>query len=281
MKFCILNKNYKRKIIIRAKKKLRCHGIREFSKKIGVSKSSLLNYMNHESKMPLSLYDKLSRIVNLRKNPLTIEIKNTKKEIKNPILNTNLAEFLGIIAGDGHISGISYEVSITGHMVLDREFIMEKVCPLFVNLFDIQPHIQIQPNYNKIKCLVYSKALATFLNKDYDLPIGAKKNVLRVPKKIMKNKKLTYAFIRGVFDTDGSFHRHHKKDAALELISGYKNFLNDLAIILESIKFHPSVGKKRLFLYRKEEIDRFFNLIKPANLKHSKRYKRYKNTGKI
>ena len=281
MKYCVLNKDYQRRIVLKTKEKLKCGGFRGLAKKLNISKTTLLRYYNGEAKIPYYFYNKLSRIIKIKENPKLMEISHTRKEILKPILDKYLSEFLGIMAGDGHVSGISYEVSVTGHMVYDRGFITKHVVPLFIKLFDILPSIQIQHEYNKIKCLVYSKKMVDFLNQNYNLPIGSKDNKLRIPQKILNDRNLVISFIRGVFDTDGSFHRHHEKDAAIELISGDKRFLNDLYLSLKLLNFHPSIGTKRLFLYRKDEIDKFFNVIKPANTKHLKKYQIYKNTGKV
>src|SRR3989344_1147134 len=75
----------------------------------------------------------------------------------------------------------------------------------FQNLFGLKP--SISSFGNRIQCRVYSKNMAIFLNKKLEFPIGRRKNRTYIPSKIINNKKFKIAYLRGLFDTDGSPHR--------------------------------------------------------------------------
>ncbi len=48
-------------------------------------------------------------------------------------------------------------------------------------------------------------------------------------------------------------------------------------MLLHNLGFNPGISGKHIYLYKKEEIVRFFNIIKPSNSKHLKKFKIYSN----
>jgi len=51
----------------------------------------------------------------------------------------------------------------------------------------------------------------------------------------MQDKHLSRAFIRGLFDTGGGFHRHNPFSAKVEITSYYEKFREDMAKCLVSL----------------------------------------------
>jgi len=269
-------KNKDRRLLLtKAKEKLNCNweGLAKFLK---VNRSMLFFYLSGHSRIPQDKFNKLVELTKLKAIKFTT--KSRGKEIILPKESRELIEFLGILAGDGHINNISYEITITGHRKLDYNFLVLFVKPLIKKLFGLQPYI-VEKN-NVIYCRTYSKKLVDFLHSKYKVPIGKKKNKLRIPSMLIDSKDLKY-YLRGLFDTDGCISRHHKNSVYLEISSKTPLFLKDIRKGLLSFDFHPYLSKKSVILYRKDEIDKFFKFIKPRNNKHLERYSIYKKIGYI
>lgn len=181
---------------------------------VGINRSMIFFYLDGHSKISLDNYRRLCLIAQLRPEKIDlVEINNKAYHIRKPnTLNEDLAELVGIIAGDGHISAVNYEVSVSGNLLHDGAYIKAYVKCLFERIFSCHARIYTyKPNHN-IKCIVHSKELVEYLNKRFRLPIGRKKNRLHIPKEIANNKKYLKPFIRGLFDTDGSIYQRRKKE---------------------------------------------------------------------
>jgi len=243
-------------------------------------KTTMSAYCRREIGLPKSLFIYLCSFAKLDIKTFKgteYNASNSEKKIKIPVLDKYLANFLGILAGDGHVSDYCYEVSVVGDKDLDKQFLSKHVFCLFEKLFGLEPHFKLQDN--ALTCRVYSKKLMELLNKTYNVPLRKKKNKLHIPNVILKNKILLKSYLRGVFDTDGSFHRHHKNTAAVEIISGDVNFLEEIKQSLTSLDFNPCKSGKSVYLYRSNEIHRFFREISSDNEKHLKKYHFYKTRG--
>lgn len=248
---------------------------------LDISRSMVFNYLNENCKIPYERFNLLCKLFNIEKNKYKtkiIIIKNDVEEIELPQLSSQFAEFLGALAGDGHIGSTNYEVCIVCHKYLDKNYVEKHINKMYRDLFNTKPRIFIHKEKNWIKIRIYSKKLVEYLSKTFKLPVGKKKGKLKIPKQIEKSIYLK-DYLRGLFDTDGSFHRHHKNKAAIEIISMDKKFLKQVYDSLKYLNFSPGISGKNLYLYRPNEIEKFFKEIKPANYKHLSKYKVYKEKG--
>lgn len=127
------------------------------------------------------------------------------KSIKLPEKSLSLAEFVGIMMGDGGIS--DYAVSIYLNPVADREYVVY-VCRQLARLFGVEPK-----KYQTKKPLCIRLVLARVNIVDYCVKIGLKKgNKLKqnldFPKWIRNDRNFEIECIRGLIDTDGCFFKH-------------------------------------------------------------------------
>lgn len=247
---------------------------KKIAKEFQISKAMLFYYKNGKYPIPRFLFDNLIKIgkVNIIYKEINKPQRFLKKEITLPSLNEKLAEVLGAINGDGYVSDINYEISITGSK-LDKDY-HQHLKEILENLFDLKFKLICQES--KVRLKTYSKELAHFLNKTYDVPLGKKTGRLRIPKKLNK-KKLLIAYVRGLFDTDGSIYIRRKKDIVVEIISINPNYLAEIKNVLKTLGFKAGISGKNLYIYDKKDVIKFFNLIKPANEKHLKKYRNYLN----
>ena len=131
-------------------------------------------------------------------------------------LTPELAEFLGWYFGDGCLSakGGKYQFSITGDLKEEFQFYEEIVVPAFNQLFgnDLKRKVSTRKYLSVGVCGIYvsNKGFVNILQERFNLKSGKKLDVNLPPLETTEQKK---AFLRGLFDTDGSiyFGRSHVK----------------------------------------------------------------------
>ena len=250
----------------------------KLAKFLGVGRNMVLFYNNGTYRLPYSSLLKLCEATNTnvkKYDPKFTRVRNKSKTVALPKLSEDFAEFLGILYGDGCLSK-NYGVYVTCNAISDRLFVLNVVRPLFEKLF--KSNVAIRIKKNATHCRLYSKSAYKHLV-NFGFPEGIKKNQLRIPIGILKNKKYSLAFLRGLFDTDGGFHRHHKQSAQVEYTSHSPEFLKQVWKLLADLGFNVKLGKKQIWILDKNEIDKFFKNVKPNNPKHQYKYKEYKETG--
>ncbi len=206
------------------------------------------------------------------------------KEISIPKKDNKLAEFIGIMLGDGNIyvsvkDGI-YQIKVTTNSVTDREYLLNFVKPLFEGLFKVKGNITFEKKRKGINLRVASMKIVLFLN-SLGLPSGDKiYNQVTIPKWIKINRGLLIACLRGLFDTDGTVFHPNKNSE--NWVIGFKNYnLGLLKEVRESLilfGFHPTnITGKAIFITRKEEARLFTQKIGFNNPKHYSKV--YSNRG--
>lgn len=271
-KFVILKDKDRIRLFERAKKNTKL-SFNKLPKLLNISRTSFFNYYSRHWPIPLDVYRSLEKIAKLSlKNFKIIKKKRfLRNEPKIPKLNKALAEILGAINGDGHLSKYKYEVAVTSDK--NEEDYHRYLKNLFENTFRIQTSSFNQGGVIKLRC--YSIDIHNFLSNDYCLPVGKKKGKLKIPNQIFSSKYLLIHYIRGLFDTDGSIYFRRKNEPVLEISSADPNFLREIMDALKFLEFKVAKGQNRVFIYRKKHISRFFKIIKPANSKHLKKYQNY------
>ena len=281
--FLDLKKGEQRKVLLELKNKLNVTW-NEMANLLEVNRSMVFFYLRESSKLPIERIWLLNKKKGLDMTPF--KYLNTKelpavglKPINEPDLDENLSEFLGILAGDGCVCETGHETSVTCGLAVDHEYVTGRVQELFIQLFKVQPTIAMEGT--KIRCRLYSKKLKQFLSEKCDFPIGNRKNRTSIPKKISEKPKLLRCYLRGLFDTDGSFHRRRKNAGVVEYISCSPKFLEQIQDSLKSLGFSASLSGKSVYIYNQKQVDVFFKTIKPKNLKHITKYRIFKETGQV
>lgn len=251
----------------------------EIAKRIKISRSMIFFYLNGYSKIPIENYKSLCLIGRIKpKKEKTIEINNKTRKIKiKRGLNKQIAELLGALAGDGHISDINYEVSISGNKELDFEYLKYHLGPIFMKLFGIEVKIKESKISKGMKINVNSKNLVEYLKSKFNIPSGKKKGKLQIPSCIKSNKYFLKYYIKGLFDTDGSIYLRRGKPV-ISIISRDPLFLKEVGEALNILGFKISISGKNLYIYSKKEVILFFKKINPMNKKHIKRYNQFANS---
>jgi intein/homing endonuclease len=185
----------------------------------------------------------------------------------------DLAEFIGIMLGDGNIYRNAIRITISSEEQEYKKYI-EK---LFKKLFGIEPKVYHSKVSKSLSIYVYSKKLRILLEQ-HGLGQGNKvRRNVRVPKWIKTNKIFSRNCIRGMIDTDGCAH-YHKRDKQLYVSfhNRASNLLRDVQKMAKyfNLKFILNT-QYSITLYKKDEVRRYIKQIGFSNERHLSKAKKY------
>lgn len=286
-------RNKQKELILNFKKE-KGYGWSAYANFLGISTASLLSWKNEELLIPLSAYLKLDPTKRYEKYIEEIrednwgqviagkKSKGNTKEIKTPSFNKRLAEFTGIMLGDGNIFSYRkrtkertisvHEVSICGNLKDETEYLKEFVLPLCKELFGIKPRIKNHEKNNEILIVMSSVRLVEFLSSLGLVPGNKIQNQLAIPEWIFANKEYLKSCIRGLIDTDGTIYELKPHWPGLFQISFKNNnpiLLNNVQKALKELGFKVSnISDNRLYITKASEIRKYIKEIGFNNKKH-------------
>lgn len=201
------------------------------------------------------------------------------KPIKKPEKGIDLAEFVGILMGDGGIS--KRQVTITLHRKDDKLY-AGFVIALIKKLFSVKPGIYHEKKALADDIVVSRTELVKFCSEELGLKVGNKvKQQIDIPDWIKRNKKFQIACARGLIDTDGSIFTHRYKVNGktysykkLAFTSLSHKLLMSTYSILKNLGLNPRLSRNReVWLDSQESVKNYFKLVNSHNPKHLKRYR--------
>lgn len=202
-----------------------------------------------------------------------------RKLINYPKRNSELAEFVGIMMGDGGIS--KYQLTVTLHKKDDKEY-GEFVTSLIEKLFHVPVSVQPRKRDNATNYVVSRIELVHHCVNKIGLKQGNKiRQQIDIPDWIKQNKKYSIACIRGLVDTDGSIFTHRYKVNGklysykkMGFTSRSKPLIDSVFKILDSMDLSPRITKNYddVRIDSIENMKNYFKLIGTHNPKHLKRY---------
>ncbi len=187
--------------------------------------------------------------------------EDKRREISFPDRNEDLAEFFGILSGDGYMNEYpkrqEYVIEISGNKLKDFEYLNNFVSPLIKTLFNIEPKFYKTINQNTIFLRISSKGIFHFLRIAEFLP-GRKKEIAP-PHWITENKLFFKRFVRGFFDTDGYLclkNKEGKKYPVAGLTSKSRTLIQEIKSLLEKFEISSCIVPQKNFgdRYEKESI---------------------------
>ena len=207
------------------------------------------------------------------------------KNIKIPKKDEKLAEFIGILLGDGNIHCYkkgkkigTYMVRIAGDSIKDFEYLTKHVSNLCEDLFGVKTKLYKQKGSSELMVIMHSRLIVDFLRKMGLRPGNKIDNQSTIPRWVWKNNKYLKACIRGLIDTDGSVYELKPQWPGLYQIN-FENrnitLLKDLreAFLKLDFKISNICGKRtkegtKIYLTRKDQIEKFYKEIGFSNPKH-------------
>lgn len=204
------------------------------------------------------------------------------KEIKIPEKSEELAELWGIMLGDGNINKTQdyklgvYNINITGHSILDKDYLLKFVKPLGEKLFGIKSRDYYSKFAKALHIYFDSRKIVDFFEKE-GFKAGDKiRNQSTIPDWIKENPKFLAACLRGLYDTDGCFYKLTNKNSYQVCFTNCDTtLLNDArnSLLFLGIGVSKISKNREITITKKEEIAKFYKLIGFHNPKHLNKIK--------
>ncbi|MFH1396376.1 MAG: LAGLIDADG family homing endonuclease [archaeon] len=161
-----------------------------------------------------------------------------------------LAEFIGILTGDGYMNkyGKYFSiVEIVGDPRFDKAYLENHVTNMINNLFNLKPKVDFKRTQNLMSIRLMSKGLNNYLEL-----VGfksGKKGQIGIPSWILENDEYMKFFIKGLVDTDGCLtllNRKHKNFnfyPRVQITSISKSLIDDVGTWLSNQGFSVCLMK--------------------------------------
>lgn len=215
-----------------------------------------------------------------RKYPERYPLAGKRKTIRISGQSPLLAEFIGIMIGDGNVS--NHQIRISVNHESDRHY-ADFIAKTIEQLFNVTVS---RDKVRKNTCTLVATGmnLVEYLI-DLGLPRGDKiKQQVNIPPWILERHEFKIACLRGFMDTDGSVYYHRHKSGGINychigicFTSYCQRLLKSVYRILDELGFAAKNGEKHISLYRKSEVRRYFELVGSHNPKHLQRCWNYFN----
>lgn len=203
-----------------------------------------------------------------------------RKSIIRPRKSGYLAEFVGIMLGDGGISKNQVVVTLNSETEADYAHYVKN---LIERLFGVMPSLIKDRNFLAIDLIVSRMELVDFC-RNIGLKTGNKiKQGVDIPDWVKTNQNFMKLCVRGLIDTDGSFFTHkylsngklygYKK---IDFCSYSKPLLNSVFLFLKSLGLRPRIVKdgKKLRIESVDTVKKYMEIIRTSNSKHLNRYRK-------
>lgn len=221
---------------------------------------------------------------------MTLNYADKRREVKIPDKDTTqLAEFFGILTGDGYIGkyGSNYVIEIAGNKFKDKEYLENHVSNLIYLLFNLKPNIYFRKDQNTMYAKIQSKLVLQYLiSKGFKMGF---KGRIDIPSWVKNNNELMISFAKGLFDTDGCLSLKRKEGKLYPtlsiasksdlLITGVRSFLMDKEIssYFATYKYDNKMYKKPFIIYQVQvngykNVNSWFSLIGSENKRNISKF---------
>lgn len=284
----VFQEGKQRELIQKEREKLNL-SLYNMSKKLGIKYGKLLAYCYDGVLLPENLFNEFLSKKEFKKYILEKRkdnwgkskggklSKGNTKEIEIPQDSSNLAEFYGIMLGDGNLMNKrsykigTYQIRIAGDSRHDKEYLHNYVKPLIEKLFNIKVKLYKDKKRNFITLVATSKKLVEFLELKGFKAGNKIINQLEIPSWIREEASYLRVCLRGLYDTDGSVYKLTNQNSHQICFTNYnKKLMNNVRESLLSFGINPSkVTKGRdLLITKKSELKKFLNEIGFKNSRH-------------
>lgn len=246
--------------------------INEISDRVG---SDFKNYLYKSFNMSKETFDELQNLSNSEINHEFVDHRNGvsyDKRILNLQKSKDLAEFFGMMLGDGHIEDYhsfrdnrhitNYRVDMSFHE--NDTDIIDRAEELFLETIGKEPSFHSNPKNKGAKLMVYSKDLIEKLE-ELGLESGNKTdNQVSVPKWIKKNTAFQKRCLKGLVDTDGTIYERVPNDTIIQFKNASRPLIEDFDEMCENLGIRCSKGGYRTVqVAANDEVDKFIRLVQP------------------
>lgn len=206
-------------------------------------------------------------------------ITGITKPFKKPKISKELAEFAGIMMGDGGMT--KSQLRITFNKETDKDY-CDFVENLINKIFNVPISRSYRKNQNAVDLVISRSELVNFCNEKLGLKIGNKlKQGIDIPEWAKSSFEFQKACLRGLVDTDGCiFNEVHKINGKrysykrINFTSQSPYLIKSVFNVFKELGFSPFIRRKggSVQLENKEEINYYFKVIGTRNKKHLTRF---------
>jgi len=187
------------------------------------------------------------------------KMKATYPEFKR---NGDLAELIGVILGDGHIRKFPRTEELSIFSNSNNPGFITRYSILVENIFDKKPANTKHSGENCTRIRIYQKNISKRLG----IPFSPHKDKkMSVPRWILNNQNYILRYLRGLYESEGSF-CVHLPTSTYKLLFSNKNasMLENVFRLMKILGFHPHWTKNNFMIQisRKEEVLRAVKLLK-------------------
>ncbi len=210
--------------------------------------------------------------------------KSHRKKVILPKHSILLAEFFGIMMGDGGINNL-WQVTITLNSIKDALYSIY-VSNLCNKLFGISPAIRKRKERNALVISLASTSVVDFLADEGLLRGNKLKQGLKIPEWILKKKSYHKACVRGLIDTDGCMFVHvHKvknkiyKNIGLTFTSFSPELIFQVAEIFAEFGVVPHIsgGGTTIYVYQADAVAKYLKIFDTSNQRIKSVYQKWKD----
>ena len=192
--------------------------------------------------------------------------RNGLRKIYLPVLSPDLAEFIGIMLGDGGLTDFQCTVYLNSET---DQYFAYYVRELVLKLFGLTPKIYVHRKHKVWRVSISSVSLVKYLI-SRGLTTGSKVDLqAAVPDWIWLNTDYIKSCVRGLIDTDGSFVIHKYKVrqkeysyAKISFTNRSKPLIDFVYQALNKLGFNPKKSyKDQVWLHRQGEVRKYLEEI--------------------
>ncbi len=210
--------------------------------------------------------------------------KSHRKKVILPKPSKELAEFLGVMMGDGGINN-SWQATITLNAVKDAKY-AKYVVGLCKKLFGILPAVRRRKGSKTLVISLASTSVVDFLVSQ-GLPRGNKmKKGLTVSDWIFEKKVYQTSCLKGMIDTDGCIFIHKHiicgklyKNIGLSFSSYSPELILYVMTTLEKFGIIAYITKRGtdVYIYQEDSVVKFLKVIGTSNSRIMSVYKKWRD----
>ncbi|MDG6219753.1 MAG: LAGLIDADG family homing endonuclease, partial [Candidatus Thermoplasmatota archaeon] len=153
-------------------------------------------------------------------------------------LSEDLAEFLGYVIGDGHITHKTVEIVNADEELIKRFIILSQ------KIFGLTPNIVKYKRSRAQRILLSSVTLADIFHTVFDIPYGKKGKSLGIPQVLFSTSNTILShFIRAYIDCDGHITKNYRN---IEVSSESQILLKQLNLLLRRYSIFSTLSRKKV-----------------------------------
>lgn len=203
-----------------------------------------------------------------------------RKSILIPSRGEDLAEFIGIMLGDGCIRN-AWQIGVSFNQHGDQPY-AAFIRKMIERLFGLDAALYIRPSAADL--VVSSTALVCLLQ-ELGFPRGSKcETLVEVPAWIKNTSNTRIACLRGLMDTDGCVFRHRYRVSGKEYAYVKLAFASATPCLTQfvaesfqmlGISAHVRQGGQRVFVDGRKSVVRYFEVVGTHNPRYQQRFEEY------